>query len=199
MTPEPIISNPIPPAAIQIVSAQRGAYENYVFLGDGRRMSLVKYVQEYLMSDVSGDVMDYWVLENWYGTSVAQTPAAEGWMSAAGAGFYRGLFVPSLSDLGIDANKYKVEVCPAVVMRDNLATGDFVEIRLLNVPSNTVVAGAEGASELSGTDVEQLIQGEWVEVPTNSQYFVDVRKINTNSSSAAQTRRQLLYLRLVRR
>lgn len=199
MTPEPIISNPTIPPGIQITAAQRGAYENYVTLADGRQMSLVKWVQEYLMNDSAGQVVDYWVLENWYGTSTAQTPVAEAWMSTAGAAFYRGLFVPALADLGVDPNKYKVEVCPAVIMRDALATGDAVEIRLLNVPSNTVVPGAEGDSDLSGTDVEQIVQGEWVEVPTNAQYFVDVRKLDINTSSVAQTRRQLLYMRLVRR
>jgi len=199
MASESIIQNPTPPAAIKIAAIQKGAYSPQVRLADGRSMSLADYCEKYIVNDTPGAVADFWVLENFYGTSLAQTPASEGWMSAAGAVYYRGLFVPSLQDLGIDPNKYKVEVSAAAVVRDALGTADPVDIRLLSVPANTEISGAGATLVVSGEAKEEIVQGDWVEVPTNAQYFVDIRKRNVGGIQTVQARRQLLFMRLVRR
>jgi len=191
---EPIIANPKPNAWLTIVAILGAAYTQFA-----------KQVAEWLNNAVArygatGRVVTSYVVGNKFATPSVSSPAGEVWFFDTAVPANKNLlFVPALADLGItDANNLKVEVQGRLTVTDNGLTNDPLELALLDEDEN-VVPGSLTTVVMSGGSKEFVVALPWVEVPTNTGYYIDFRKLDVSGPTEAQARFSSLIVRVVRR
>lgn len=186
-----------------ITQVQSGAYEQYVQLEDGTLKSLAEYVKEMasqvlapgsVMLSIHAEVMYHPLL------SSISSPAGEAWVyeSSPAVGI-KAIYVPTLEQLGAAPAEYKLQAKAAVVALDFNATSDDVSVRVVDLSKATVVAGSSATGAMNGQNAEQQIESDFFDITPGLAYFVDARKHNDNSVSAAAFARQELLIRVIKK
>lgn len=204
LEPIPVVPNPAPNRIIE--TYQRGGYDPYVTDSEGRQRNAVEFFAELLSDlDASGTVIARFNVQNGYGPVFASSPVELEWFSnypGESNVVLQSLPLPSISDLGIDTDKYQVFAKTMFVCQDALDTNSVVETRLLHMgPLGdwNVVSGSEASDTLTNGSKDQLIQSDWFETPTNGAFMIDFRTPEHANANGVQARRQAIMVRIVRR
>ena len=173
-----------------------GSYISQVLLSNGRVTGLIDYIKTLRVA--IGKQITLAIH-----TQYAPVPsyifplAGEAWFSTnPGAGGIRSVYVPTLSELGLDDN-HTLEAMAVVEAADPNATSDPLDIRVLDLSDNSVVTGSEGTGNLSGSALDAAIKSDFFPITGGKSYFVDARKRNVNETFLANLGRYRLYVRAV--
>jgi len=186
-----------------IEKVQSGAYEAFVQLEGGTYKNLADYVREMetellapgtVMLSVNAETLYHPLL------SSVNSPASEAWLfESSPAGGIKTLYVPTLAQLGASAEEYKLQARATVVALDVNATEDDVSVRVIDISKSEPVAGSSATGALNGENTEQQVQSGFFDITGGIAYFVDARKHNGNSASAAALARQELLIQAVKK
>lgn len=180
---------------MQAIKTIKGSGEPQVQLTKGKVVGLVDYVIT-LRSEIAQQKTV--ALHTQYATvpSYVFAPAGEAWFSdSPGASGIRPLYVPSLEELGLDEESYELEAMAVVEASDPNGTNDPIEVRALDLSTNTAVTGSTGSGNLSGSALDAAIKTPYFPIEGGKAYFVDARKMNINGALAASLGRNRLYVR----
>lgn len=171
-----------------------GGYISQVQLSNGKVVSLIDYIKA--LGAAAGKQMALAIHTQYApAPSYIFTLAGEAWISTnPGTSGIRGVYVPTLEELGLDGN-YTLEAMAVVEAADPNGSGDPLDIRVLDLSDNSVVAGSEGTGNLSGSALDAAVKSGFFPVTGGKTYFVDARKRNVNNTFLANLGRYRLYVR----
>ena len=198
--PVPTVPNPVPNKVI--VAYQRGAYDPYVQDNTGRQVNFVEFVRELLTDlDGSGNTTARFNVQNGYAGSSVAALADNEWVfdNPPSPAVLQSLALPSVSDLGIDTEKYQVFAKTVLVVQDALNVGGTAQTRLVYMDSLYVVPGSTATQVITAGNVESIVESDWFECPTNGNFFLDFRSSVNATANVFQAKRHSLLVRIVRR
>lgn len=198
--PVPTVPNPVPNKVI--VAAQRGGYDPYVQDNSGRQVNLVDYVRELLGElDGSGITTARFNVQNGYAGSSVAALADNEWVfdNPPSPTVLQSIVLPSVSDLGIDTEKYQVFAKTVLVVQDALNSAGTAQTRLVNMATGLPIAGSTATKEITTGNTEAVVESDWFECPTNGNFFLDFRSSVSASANVFQGKRQTLLVRITRR
>ncbi|WP_421947089.1 hypothetical protein [Phaeodactylibacter xiamenensis] len=178
----------------RIKQQANGGYISQVQLSNGKVASLIDYIKA--LGAAAGKQMALAIHTQYApAPSYIFTLAGEAWISTnPGVSGIRGVYVPTLEELGLDGN-YTLEAMAVVEAADPNGSGDPLDIRVLDLSDNSVVAGSEGTGNLSGSALDAAVKSGFFPVTGGKTYFVDARKRNVNNTFLANLGRYRLYVR----
>jgi hypothetical protein len=159
-----------------IKSIVRGAYDPQVELEDGKVISLTSYINDLAITSqkkvtLSINGKSHPVL------TYVNSREGEAWYTDSPdlAVGIQTLYVPTLAELGLPPGTV-LQAQAQMIVTDQNATADPVDIRVIDIETGDVVIGSEGTATASGSISEVEVKSDFFTIQPGKSYTVDARK-----------------------